>query len=322
MRERTTLALVATASLMCLAPAARAAPYELVDLATPYASFWDETRDAPSDARVAAFKSRFNGLLPGFFTAKRVGWMTDEQYDAAIARSFEKFPSIRERYVATTAGLSSVLGPAHDDFVRVFPDLYPIGPVYIVHSVGEFDGGTRPVEGRTRLVFGADVIAQLHDFADERPFFQHELFHVYHTQFFRECEPMWCALWMEGLATLVAQRLNPRATDAELLLSSPRPIRPEVERDRAAAICAVARLLDSTDAADYASLFSNGPALDALPPRVGYFVGYLVAQEAARNRSLMKLAHLGSAEARQVVKAAMARLAPCPAPRRGAAPAP
>lgn len=321
MRERTIRAFVAAAALEFLAPVARAAPYELVDLATPYASFFDETRDLPSAERVAAFKSRFNGLLPGFFTAKRVGWMTGEQYDAAIARAFGTFPSIRERYAATTAGFSSLLGPAHGNFVHTFPDLRPIGPIYILHSLGEFDGGTRPVAGHNRLVFGADVIAQLHDFVDERPFFQHELFHVYHAQFFRECEQMWCALWMEGLATLVAQRLNPQASDAELLLSSPRPIRPEVERDRAVAICAVMPLLESKGGASYASLFSNGPALGQLPPRVGYFVGYLVAQEAARDRSLMTLAHLKNADAHRVVKTAMARLAQCP-PKRGAATAP
>jgi len=162
-------------------------------------------------------------------------------------------------------------------------------------------------------MFGADVIARLHDFADERPFFHHELFHVYHAQFFDECAQAWCALWMEGLATLAAQRLNPGASDAELLLNQPRPIRADVERDRSAAVCAVARLVDSKDAADYAGLFSNGPALEGLPPRVGYYVGYLVAEEAARGRSLMSLAHLRNPAARKVVDAAFAGLSRCKA---------
>jgi len=160
-------------------------------------------------------------------------------------------------------------------------------------------------------MFGADVIAQLHDFTNEQPFFQHELFHVYHAQAFTECEQAWCALWMEGLAVLAAHRLNPQATDAELLLSSPRPIRPEVDGNRVAAVCAVARLLDSKDGGDYASLFSSGAVLEGLPPRGGYYVGYLVAQEAARHRSLRELAHLGNPAARKVVNAALARLATC-----------
>jgi hypothetical protein len=301
------------AAVIVSASAARAiaAPYEVVDLATPYASFWDETRNLTSPQRVAAFKTRFNLLLPGFFTAGRVGWVTDEQYDAAIANALEKFPAIRERFTATTRDFAGLLAPAYESFARAFPDLRPVGPIYIVHSLGEFDGGTRPVSGVTRLMFGADVIAQLHDFPDERPFFHHELFHVYHAQFFEECDEVWCALWSEGLATLAAKRLDPQATDAELLLSSPRPIRPEVERDRKAAVCAVAKRLDSKDAADYGSLFSSGPALAGLPPRVGYFVGFLTAEEAARGRSLPELAHLDAAAARAVVVAALGRLADC-----------
>jgi hypothetical protein len=117
---------------------------------------------------------------------------------------------------------------------------------------------------------------------------------------------------MEGLATVAAQNLNPRASDAELLLSSPRAIRPEVERNRAAAVCAVAERLNSSGAADYAALFSDGQSGIDLPPRFGYFVGYLVAKEAARKRPLRELAHLDNSAARKVVDAALARLASCP----------
>jgi hypothetical protein len=292
------------------APAPAPAPYELVDLASSYASFWDETRAMPAAERLTAFKARFDALLPGFFVARRAG-IPDEQYDAAITRSFERFPAIRERFTAIVTGFPGLLGPAHESFARAFPDLQPIGPIYLVHGLGEFDGGTRQVAGHTRLLFGADAMAQLHDFADEQPFFHHELFHVHHARFFRECEEAWCALWSEGLAVFVAQQLNPRATDAELLLSSPRPIRAEVERNRVAAICAAAARLDSKDAADYAALFSNGPAPEGLPPRAGYFIGYLVAKEAAKNASLADLAHLDNEAAHELVAATLARLARC-----------
>jgi hypothetical protein len=311
MKQLLAFALTAAGVIPAVAATLQPPPYELVDLATPYATFWGESQSLATQERVTAFKARFEELLPGFFTATRVGWMTETQYDDSIARSFAKFPSIREQFTATTAGFAKLLAPAHARFTKTFRDLQPIGPVYLVHSLGEFDGGTRAVGGVNRLVFGADVIAQLHHFRDEQPFFHHDLFHVYHSQFFSECEQMWCALWMEGLATAAAQSLNPQASDAELLLSSPRAIRPEVERNRAAAVCAVAARLNSADAADYAALFSDGEAGTDLPPRFGYFVGYLVAKEAARQRSLRELAHLDNAAARRVVDAALARLATC-----------
>ena len=311
--KRFACALVLAGAIVACAVSRQPAPYSLVDLATPYESFWDESRNLPAAERVAAFKTRFETLLPGFFRAERVGWMTNEQYDAEIARSFERFPAIRGRYTAITTGFARLIAPAHESFARAFPDLRPIGRVYIVHSVGELDGGTRTISGESHLVFGADVMAQVHDFSDETPFFHHELFHVYHAQFFSGCEEMWCAVWSEGLATVAAQSLSPRATDAQLLLTSPRPIRPEVERNRDAAVCAVASRLDSKDAADYAALFSNGPGLTDLPPRVGYFIGYLVAKEAAGHRSVKQLAHMDNEAAREVVAATFARLAHCPA---------
>ena len=70
------------------------------------------------------------------------------------------------------------------------------------------DGGTRSVKGQRYLVFGADVMARVTTPGRERPFFHHELFHVYNEKFFSECDPLWCALWMEGLAVYVSERLN------------------------------------------------------------------------------------------------------------------
>src|SRR6267142_122442 len=174
MGQRCAWAIAVASSIAVLTDAAPSTPYKLVDLASSYASFWDESQNMPAAERLAAFKARFETLLPGFFSAERVGRMTNEQYDSAIVQSIDRFPGIRNRFAAITADFARLLAPAHDSFKRAFPDLRPIGPVYIVHSLGEFDGGTRKVSGQGRLVFGADVMAQLHDCSDERPFFHHE----------------------------------------------------------------------------------------------------------------------------------------------------
>jgi hypothetical protein len=62
---------------------------------------------------------------------------------------------------------------------------------------------------------------------------------------------------------------------------------------------------------DYAPLFYGQAHLPGLPPRFAYYVGYLVAREAARTRSLHQLAHLAVDDARPVVAAALASLAAC-----------
>ncbi|MFO1311383.1 MAG: hypothetical protein U1F41_04890 [Burkholderiales bacterium] len=154
-------------------------------------------------------------------------------------------------------------------------------------------------------------MARLYAPGDERPFFHHELFHVYHARFFAGCEAVWCALWSEGLAVRASEFLNPGATDAQLLLDTPRPIRSEVEARRRDAVCAVRARLDSKAPEDYAPLFTGRRALDGLPPRFAYYVGYLAAREAGRTRSMAELARLSAEDARPVLDAALASLADC-----------
>ena len=113
------------------------------------------------------------------------------------------------------------------------------------------------------------------------------------------------------MAVYVASELNPGATDEELLLTQPEPIRPGVEKDRAAAVCAVAARLESTDPKDSEGLFSFSRMCPGLPPRFGYYVGFVVAQELGKTRSLVQLSRLDVDQARPLVAAALHRLAAC-----------
>lgn len=160
-------------------------------------------------------------------------------------------------------------------------------------------------------MFGADMIARLHAGRDVQPFFHHELFHLYHSRSFADCPAVWCNLWSEGLATYVAHRLNPEASDHELLLTLPEPIREPVERNRREAVCAVRERLDSRSNDDNRALFSFNRLNERLPPRFGYYVGYLVAAEAGRTRSLQQLAAMPGGEVRPLLETTLRSLAEC-----------
>ncbi len=295
------------------APAPTLPFYQLNDLTGAYTALYDRTLGMGSDARVAAFRAEIAPLFPGFFEPGRPGApATQERLDARIARSFEVFPDIRQGYTSKAAHFAENLDPALDSFRLAFPDMAPIGDIYLINSLGEMDGGDREIDGRSYFVFGADVMAQAHSFDDETPFFHHELFHVYHRQFFTGCgDAMWCNLWQEGLAVYAASRLTPDATDGELLLNFPEPIRAAVDSHLAEAVCETRTRLDSTSEDATAALFSFQRLNQNLPPRFAYYVGYLVAHEAAGAHSLAELAHLSKEEARIVVEAALAALAPC-----------
>src|SRR6187455_2405540 len=131
-------------------------------------------------------------------------------------------------------------------------------PVYLLHSLGEMDGGIREFGGKNYLIFGADVIARMHDAHTLTPFLDHELFHVEHVRYFPECGAVWCALWIEGLATYAAKVMNPGADDQQLLLTSPEPIRAAVDARWPAALCFTRKKLFSGESADMEALFVGG----------------------------------------------------------------
>jgi hypothetical protein len=282
--------------------------FTVVDVSTDFTLLYDRTIELPVEQRAAAFRSELTRRLSGFYSPGRFG-ADPERYDALMRASIEQFPKIRARFNSIAVEFQTMLAPAVESFRRVFDDLGPLGPVYLLHSLGELDGGTRTIDGDRRLVFGADVMAATHRFQNEQPFFHHELFHFYHADLLGQCQGVWCSLWREGLAVHVASVLNPRAGDDELLLTYPQPLRSAIDANLATAVCAVSANLDSTNNTPY---FSSGRSLPGLPPRFGYYVGYLVAREAARTQSIQQLAHLSAQESRRTVADALARLAACP----------
>ena len=297
--------------LASLSIAAAPAP-KIIDLTGAYTRFFHATEGLPPAARVARFKAEMAAAFPGFYDEKRIG-IPAADYDALVARSFERFPAIEAQFTARAAAVAGQLADAQADFARTFPDIGAMPPTYLLHSLGEMDGGTRDFAGPTVLVFGADVIARAHrPNANERPFFQHELFHVYHEPLFKDCKPLWCSLWEEGMATYVAATLNPGAKSDELLL--PEADLTAIRANPAPAVCAVRARFESTDDADYKSLFNGGSHLPGLPERAGYFVGFMVAQKLGAGRTVNELAHWPVAEARAKVDATLRELAPdCPA---------
>jgi hypothetical protein len=284
------------------------APAPLISLTGEFERFADATVAVPDADRLAQFKARFAALFPGFYTPRG---RDPVKYDAQLLAALRGFPAIRGKYDAAAAGFATAFAGASTRYRRFFPDFRVTIPVYLVHSLGEMDGGTREIAGKTVAVFGADVIAQIHDATTIGPFLDHELFHIYHARFFPDCDALWCSLWEEGLAVYVASQLNPGSNDRQLLLTIPRPIRPEVDAHLADAICLTRAKLDSNESADYQQFFQFGNATSAsFPPRFGYYVGYRIAQKLGETHSLQALARLSPGQVHPLMLAAMKELAP------------
>lgn len=296
-----------------LSPAASAqAPAEASF--TSYAEDWDrlftETQGLPEAERVAAMRAGLGRLFPGFYAPRS---RTDDRYNAVIERSLEQYPALRERYLAAAGAFRAAFDRGSARFRTFFPDYRRDMPAYVLHSMGEMDGGTREIDGHTVLVFGTDVIARIHDTDTIGPFLDHELFHVYHARFFPECDPIWCALWTEGLATYVAERMNPGATQRQLLLTFPQPIAEAVDPRLAEAVCLTRSKLESTDPDDYRRFFQASPSEGPFPPRFGYYIGYLVAKRIGAEMPLPELAAMRPEQVRPLIERTLGEMADCPA---------
>ena len=276
-----------------------------IDLTADFSRFVDDTDGMEDAGRVALFHKRMDALLPGFYEP-RLG-MPPTEYDRHIARSLRDFPKLRQRYEQVQREFPAAFDAGIQHFRKEFPGFTPNVPVYLLHSVGEMDGGTRELGGKVYLIFGADVIAQLHDPRDLTPFLDHELFHVENGKYFPDCEQVWCSLWAEGLATYAAKVMNPGADDRQLLLTVPKPIRPAVDANWPAALCFTRSKLWSAESADRDAMFSGGAGTKEFPERFGYYVGLRVFEELGEFK-LSELARMPPARAKTAMTASIDRL--------------
>ena len=280
----------------------------VVDLTGKFDRFVMATRDMPDAERIAAFEQQIGPIANGFYSRRR----GPHGYDYRVLVQLKTYPQRRTAILAVSRDFNRQFTPARRKFESVFGQVASPRPAFLIDSMGELDGGMRELDGNQTLLFGADVIAEIHGGQSLTAFFYHELFHLYHEKQEGICGTVWCALWSEGLATYVSSRLAPGASDSELVLDEPGPIRPAVEADRGRAVCAVARRLESTTDDDFGALFLADDNLPGLPPRLGYYIGYLVAADIGRTRNLHQLAAMDMMEVRPLIDASLARMATCP----------
>ena len=274
---------------------------EFIDLTPAFLVLADQTVALPDANRIKAFHARFDAIVPGYYDDQGD---YQAKFDSQIAKALRDLPGYRIKFEASARGLKPAFERAQAKFKRRLPDYQLDVPVYLLHSIGTQDGGTRDSGGRSAMYFGADVIADIHDATTIEPFLTHELFHIYHQRFFSGCGKIWCSLWIEGLAVYATARLHPGASDRQLLLTSPQPIRPKVEPRLREAMCYLKTRLDRDHGLE--EFFSANLGKSSFPPRFGYFLGYELARKMATSRSLAQVARMRQPEVRRLIDGELA----------------
>ena len=283
------------------------------DIAQSFTNFYDAKKDKPEAEQLASFQKDVASLFPQFYGVARYrGQATQADKDKFILDAIKSFPGIRNDYVRKTREFEINLPRYVASFKTWFPDFQPRFDTWVLHSLGEMDGGTRTFGGKNYLIFGIDGMVRYHGKGNESAFFHHELFHTYHNMALTDCdsddEPIWNSLWQEGLATYVSKVMNPGANDTELLLSFPNEMAERTRKVLPAAFTDLASVLERRDPKVYSNLFSTSDSASTLPTRRGYYLGYLVAQDAARSYSVQELAKLDCQTAHALVVATVEKL--------------
>jgi len=299
-------ALLALLLLGISAPAlAQTTPYR--SLTDAFATFVESTAHLPMADRVALFRTQVARLFPGFYRPRDGRSAAD--FNRMIARSLSSFQGQRADFEAVEHAFDATYRAELVRFRQTFPTFRLTSPVYLLHSLGEMDAGTRVIGGRRVLIFGADGIAQ-YDTPDALPMLlDHEFFHMVHSRSFPGCTAVWCGLWREGLAVYAASILNPGATDRQLGLEDPGQLRPAVEAHRREALCLLQSKLGTAGRSPTRLFFLSGGGTRTLPPRFGYYLGYRLAQRIGQTHRLEDLAHMPMKQARALVVATVAQMA-------------
>jgi hypothetical protein len=308
--------LVLVSSALAQSPAPASAKFQVIDTMPAYWEFWDAAKDKPVTEQADLFEKIVVAKYPELYTAKVLNLDHDKPFHDALASRYVGIYERDKPYVETMRKLSGEIGSQLDGYLasfrHQFPDFDYRGRIYFLNSLGSFDGGTRIVSGREALLFGLDTIARINGpGADVSPFFHHELFHVYQSQFNGEEDenaPLYASLWGEGLAVYVSRVLHPQAPEEQIF---GRPV--EMPARARAVLPQLARQfreqMDSTSRTDYARYFYGRRPAEAdsatIPPRAGYYLGYLVAEELAKKHDLRWLAHAQTKSLRSEIKKAL-----------------
>lgn len=188
-----------------------------------------------------------------------------------------------------------------------FPDNTWRGDIYIMSSLGCFAGRAQSVNGRQAMLLGIDVIASTGN-TNPTVLLTHELFHLYHQQFFKPtADPLWAKLWSEGLATYASETLNPGATLKALAL--PDDMVKAVDRDRARLVADLASHLNERDSRAVTLYFRTDRRTEPVPPKAGYYLGLLVVRLlVSQGHNVTEMAHWNAAMAETQVRQSLLTL--------------
>lgn len=280
------------------------------NFAPAFLEFWDKVESKSPDEQLAALKKDLFPNFPQFYEYKIEKWKKGgKNPDEELKKQLSEFPKIKAEFIRKTNEITSNLDSTLESFIAAVPGLDRNFDVYITHSFGDMDGGTRKIGDKVYFILGIEGMVKYHrGFSSEIPFFHHELFHVYHGQYLPEEQVMWIALWAEGLATYASEKLNPKASMKDMMLDLPEGMVKRIDGDLNYHWKDLKSKMTSKKDDDYETYFLMSSKGKRITTRAGYYLGYLLAKDLGKTKSLPELAQMNPKEILPMLEKKMVEL--------------
>ncbi len=267
-------------------------------LTDDFLNYYSLSKDSSDEQKIKCFKMEVYDKAPLIYESlyNDIKWI-GQVPENWLLRYVDEFRNIEQKFIELSGVLQAQFDSSLSEFQKTFPDFRPDFDVCILHSLGIRAGGPVTIQNKTVLMFGVDQMAKHFNFVNFNPFFQHELAHIYHAQYYTPIQhekyakdAIYNFLWREGLAVYISSVLNPDAREIEVFMIDSLPQKTNQVIQNIA--CDLAGNLFSTDKKMIEKYFWTSSKDSIIPKTAGYYMGYLMVKEIAKKYPLTELVKL------------------------------
>jgi hypothetical protein len=300
---------------MTISPAtAQSNPCTSKNLMPEYFAFLERTSAMPSDARAEVFVRDIALVHPDFYVPEDYGAAPEilvaaTKFFSAQEKTTNKNAITEKQLHAATSALIHAISTVGARYKTAFPDFSCDATITVGASLGRFDAyGFTDSKGRDFMRYGVDRLARDHEIFEIPIVVANTYFQIYFSQLYpnvsaEDFDGTWQAMWIAGVSAYISQQLNPGVSDRQVLEIAASSFdameQPGMIEKAARALLAD---FDKRDSAIFMQWFSASRAPDGFPKGAGIYMGFRIAKEVERDRTLNQLAHLRPDEEKQLMR--------------------
>ena len=298
---------------------AREAQPRIINVADDFIAYYKACVNAGAETRAEQWDRMLESKHQAFFDHaiyRRKAGKDREEFKRELRRAFwsevaPRMQSIERLNRTAEADIRGVLAA----FRKPFPGFDPARDYYITIAFS-FRGKVVDVAGKDVFAIGLESLSD-----DPLQFtitVAHELFHLYHFQFFSTSGAIYRKIWAEGMAVYASAVVVPGYRDSRYLgfsiekMNRCHELLPKMAAE-------LRRHMGERDPALERAYLGAEENRTGIPPEAGYYVGLRIVASLARDTPIDELARLKSDRVYALVEAELRKLEAGGAPTAGAA---